>query len=133
MEKKLTLKENYERLAKVVKESYIEETEKKELLTFIEGRVEQINKKANSTSTKEKGDKILQDQIKIILLNLLAQQSEPINIATMMKVETLKQYTNQRISAMLTKLIAENKVERTVIKKVPHFSIKKEEETTIEE
>lgn len=133
MEKKLTLKENYERLAKVVKESYIEETEKKELLTFIDGRVEQINKKANSTSTKEKSDKLLQDQIKITLLDLLAQQSEPINIATMMKAETLSCYTNQRISAMLTKLIAENKVERTVIKKVPHFSIKKETETTTEE
>lgn len=133
MEKKLTLKENYERLAKVVKESYIEETEKKELLTFIDGRVEQINKKANSTSTKEKSDKLLQDQIKITLLDLLAQQNEPINIATMMKAETLSCYTNQRISAMLTKLIAENKVERTVIKKVPHFSIKKETETTTEE
>lgn len=133
MEKKLTLKENYERLAKVVRESYIEETEKQELLTFIDGRVEQINKKANSTSTKEKGNKLLQDQIKVTLLDLLTQQSEPINIATIMKDETLGQYTNQRISAMLTKLIDENKVERAVIKKVPHFSIKKEEETTTEE
>lgn len=133
MEKKLTLKENYERLAKVVRESYIEETEKQELLTFIDGRVEQINKKANSTSTKEKGNKLLQDQIKVTLLDLLTQQSEPINIATIMKDETLGQYTNQRISAMLTKLIDENKVERAVIKKVPHFSIKKEEETTATE
>lgn len=133
MEKKLTLKENYERLAKVVRESYIEETEKQELLTFIDGRVEQINKKANSTSTKEKGNKLLQDQIKVTLLDLLTQQSEPINIATIMKDETLGQYTNQRISAMLTKLIDENKVERAVIKKVPHFSIKKEEETTTTE
>lgn len=130
MEKKLTLKENFERLAKVVKESYIEETEKKELLTFISSRIEQINKKATGTSAKEKANKDLQDQIKVTLLDLLEQQSEPINIATMMKAETLSCYTNQRISAILTKLIAENKVERTVIKKVPHFSIKKETDTT---
>ena len=132
MEKKITLKENFERLAGVVKRANIDETEKNELLLFINNRIEQINKKASGTSTKEKENKALQDQIKAILLDLLAQQSEPINIATMLKVEPLSQYTNQRISAILTKLIAENKVERTVIKKVPFFAIAKETETTEE-
>ena len=132
MEKKITLKENFERLAGVVKGANIDETEKNELLLFINNRIEQINKKASGTSAKEKENKALQDQIKVILLNLLAQQSEPINIATMLKVEPLSQYTNQRISAILTKLIAENKVERTVIKKVPFFAIAKETETTEE-
>ena len=132
MEKKITLKENFERLAGVVKGTNIDETEKNELLLFINNRIEQINKKASGTSTKEKENKALQDQIKAILLDLLAQQSEPINIATMLKVEPLSQYTNQRISAILTKLIAENKVERTVIKKVPFFAIAKETETTEE-
>ena len=132
MEKKITLKENFERLAGVVKRANIDETEKNELLLFINNRIEQINKKASGTSAKEKENKALQDQIKAILLDLLAQQSEPINIATMLKVEPLSQYTNQRISAILTKLIAENKVERTVIKKVPFFAIAKETETTEE-
>ena len=132
MEKKITLKENFERLAGVVKGASINETEKNELLLFINNRIEQINKKASGTSTKEKENKALQDQIKAILLDLLAQQSEPINIATMLKVEPLNQYTNQRISAILTKLIAENKVKRIVIKKVPFFAIAKETETTEE-
>lgn len=132
MEKKITLKENFERLAGVVKGANINETEKNELLLFINNRIEQINKKASGTSAKEKENKALQDQIKVILLNLLAQQSEPINIATMLKVEPLSQYTNQRISAILTKLIAEGKVERTVVKKVPFFAIAKETETTEE-
>ena len=132
MEKKITLKENFERLAGVVKGANINETEKNELLVFINNRIEQINKKASGTSAKEKENKALQDQIKAILLDLLAQQSEPINIATMLKVEPLSQYTNQRISAILTKLIAEGKVERTVIKKVPFFAIAKETETTEE-
>lgn len=132
MKKKITLKENFERLAGVVKGANIDETEKNELLLFINNRIEQINKKASGTSAKEKENKALQDQIKAILLDLLAQQSEPINIATMLKVEPLSQYTNQRISAILTKLIAENKVERTVIKKVPFFAIAKETETTEE-
>ena len=132
MEKKITLKENFERLAGVVKGANIDETEKNELLLFINNRIEQINKKASGTSAKEKENKALQDQIKVVLLNLLAQQSEPINIATMLKVEPLNQYTNQRISAILTKLIAEGKVERTVIKKVPFFAIAKETETTEE-
>ena len=132
MEKKITLKENFERLAGVVKRANIDETEKNELLLFINNRIEQINKKASGTSAKEKENKALQDQIKVVLLNLLAQQSEPINIATMLKVEPLSQYTNQRISAILTKLIAEGKVERTVIKKVPFLAIAKETETTEE-
>ena len=132
MKKRNTLKENFERLAKVVGESHINEIEKNELLLFINNRIEQINKKASGTSAKEKENKALQDQIKAILLDLLAQQSEPINIATMLKVEPLSQYTNQRISAILTKLIAEGKIERTVIKKVPFFAIAKETETTEE-
>lgn len=132
MEKKITLKENFERLAGVVKGANIDETEKNELLLFINNRIEQINKKASGTSAKEKENKALQDQIKAILLDLLSQQSEPINIATMLKVEPLSQYTNQRISAILTKLIAEGKIERTVIKKVPFFAIAKETETTEE-
>ena len=132
MKKRNTLKENFKRLAKVVGESHINEIEKNELLLFINNRIEQINKKASGTSAKEKENKALQDQIKVILLDLLAQQSEPINIATMLKVEPLSQYTNQRISAILTKLIAEGKVERTVIKKVPFFAIAKETETTEE-
>ena len=132
MEKKITLKENFERLAGVVKGANIDETEKNELLLFINNRIEQINKKASGTSAKEKENKALQDQIKVVLLDLLAQQSEPINITTMLKVEPLSQYTNQRISAILTKLIAEGKVERTVIKKVPFFAIAKETETTEE-
>ena len=132
MEKKITLKENFERLAGVVKGANMNETEKNELLLFISNRIEQINKKASGTSAKEKENKALQDQIKVVLLDLLAQQSEPINIATMLKVEPLSQYTNQRISAILTKLIAEGKVERTVIKKVPFFAIAKETETTEE-
>ena len=132
MKKRNTLKENFKRLAKVVGESHINEIEKNELLLFINNRIEQINKKTNGISTKEKENKASQDQIKAILFDLLAQQSEPINIATMLKVEPLSQYTNQRISAILTKLIAENKVERTVIKKVPFFAIAKETETTEE-
>lgn len=129
---KITLKENFKRLAKVVGKSYTNETEKNELLLFIDRRVEQINKKANGVSTKEKENKLSQDQIKAILFDLLAQQSEPINIATIMKIKPLNQYTSQRISATLFKLILENKVERIVVNTISFYAIAKETETTEE-
>ena len=129
---KITLKENFKRLAKVVGESYTNETEKNELLLFIDRRVEQINKKANGVSTKEKENKLSQDQIKAILFDLLAQQSEPINIATIMKIKPLNQYTSQRISATLFKLILENKVERIVVNTISFYAIAKKTETTEE-
>ena len=132
MEKKITLKENFERLAGVVKRANIDETEKNELLLFINNRIEQINKKASGTSAKEKENKALQDQIKVVLLNLLAQQSEPINIATIMKIKPLNQYTSQRISATLFKLILENKVERIVVNTISFYAIAKKTETTEE-
>ena len=132
MEKKITLKENFERLAGVVKGANIDETEKNELLLFINNRIEQINKKTNGISTKEKENKASQDQIKAILFDLLAQQSEPINIATIMKIKPLNQYTSQRISATLFKLILENKVERIVVNTISFYAIAKETETTEE-
>ena len=132
MKKRNTLKENFERLAKVVGESHINEIEKNELLLFINNRIEQINKKTNGISTKEKENKASQDQIKAILFDLLAQQSEPINIATIMKIKPLNQYTSQRISATLFKLILENKVERIVVNTISFYAIAKETETTEE-
>ena len=130
MKKRNTLKENFKRLAKVVGESHINEIEKNELLLFINNRIEQINKKTNGISTKEKENKASQDQIKAILFDLLAQQSEPINIATIMKIKPLNQYTSQRISATLFKLILENKVERIVVNTISFYAIAKETETT---
>ena len=132
MKKRNTLKENFKRLAKVVGESHINEIEKNELLLFINNRIEQINKKTNGISTKEKENKASQDQIKAILFDLLAQQSEPINIATIMKIKPLNQYTSQRISATLFKLILENKVERIVVNTISFYAIAKETETTEE-
>lgn len=132
MKKRNTLRENFKRLAKVVRESHTNEIEKNDLLLFIDRRVEQINKKASGISTKEKENKLSQDQIKAILFDLLAQQSEPINIATIMKIKPLNQCTSQRISATLFKLILENKVERIVVNTISFYAIAKETETTEE-
>lgn len=126
MEKKITLKENFERLAKVVEGADIKEVTKKELLTFIEGRVEQINKKATAprkadTEKTQENEKLAQ-----AMLDILAGNGIPMTITEIMQGdEIFKGVTNQRLTAIMTKLKNDGTVARVVDKKNAKYIIVK--------
>lgn len=126
MEKKITLKENFERLAKVVEGADIKEVTKKELLTFIEGRVEQINKKATAprkadTEKAQENEKLAQ-----AMLDILAGNGIPMTITEIMQGdEIFKGVTNQRLTAIMTKLKNDGTVARVVDKKNAKYIIVK--------
>lgn len=126
MEKKITLKENFERLAKVVEGADIEEVTRQELLTFIEGRVEQINKKATAprkadTEKAQENEKLAQ-----AMLDILAGNGIPMTITEIMQGdEIFKGVTNQRLTAIMTKLKNDGTVARVVDKKNAKYIIVK--------
>lgn len=126
MEKKITLKENFERLVKVVEGADIEEVTRQELLTFIEGRVEQINKKATAprkadTEKAQENEKLAQ-----AMLDILAGNGIPMTITEIMQGdEIFKGVTNQRLTAIMTKLKNDGTVARVVDKKNAKYIIVK--------
>lgn len=126
MEKKITLKENFERLAKVVAEANIEEATKKELLVFIDGRVEQINKKA-TTPRKADAEKAQENEkLAQAMIDILAGNGIPMTITEIMQSDTIFDgVTNQKLTAIMTKLKNDGIVARVVDKKNAKYIIVK--------
>lgn len=126
MKTKITLKEYFERLAKVVAEANIEEVTKKELLVFIDGRIEQINKKATAprkadTEKVQENEKLAQAMIDILAGNGIAM-----TITEIMQGDTIFDgVTNQKLTAIMTKLKNDGIVARVIDKKNAKYIIVK--------
>ena len=124
MEKKITLKENFERLAKVVASANIEEATRQELLTFIDSRVEQINKKATAprkadTEKAQENEKLAQ-----AMLDILASNDKPMTVTEIMQATSdFVGITNQRLTAIMTKLKNDGTVERVMDKKNAKYKL----------
>ena len=96
-----------------------------ELIEFAEGRIAVLDKKSASRKTKvNEADEILKTEA----FDTLAAMSEPSTVTALMNVNSyLGQESNQKISAILRKLVAEGKVERFKDKKTTLFSAVVEE------
>ena len=91
-----------------------------ELIEFAEGRITVLDNKSAKRKTKvNEADEILKAEAFDTLVNL----GEPSTVSALMNVNSyLGQESNQKISAILRKLIAEGKVERFKDKKTTLFS-----------
>ena len=121
MTKKLTKKEMFTMVAKVVENS--NEKNKAEMLDFIAHEVELLEKKnSKSAPTKtQKENEVLMAQ----LLEALAEFDKPITVSDFMKESSHEVATlsNQKLSALLKKLVDSKKVIKTVEKKKSFFSL----------
>ena len=115
--KKLTHKDYYNMLLAIG-----EVAENEALVNFINGRIEQIDKKANSTSKADKERAEQDEAIKDAILDVIAET--PMTISEMMKADdVLHELSNQKISALLRKMIAEGTVVRTETKGKAYFKV----------
>ena len=120
MEKKLTKKEMFAQVYSVIENSNA--TNKPELLGFIDHELELLEKKSSKvpiTATHQANLEVL-DTIR----EVLAEKDEAVTISDLIKEEPLNAYTNQKISALMKKLVDGGEVEKTSIKKVSYFRIK---------
>lgn len=109
MEKKITQREYFNAMAKALKGEEQPFTID-ELLDFIDGRIEQLNKKSGTRKpTKEQE---ANEVIKQTILDALTD--EPVTVAELMGVETLAGFSNQKLSALLRLLVDDGKVVKTV-------------------
>ena len=115
MEKKITKRERFMELKEIV-------ANRPELVEFLDHEIELLNKKAN-TKTPSK-TQIENENTKNVIVNVLIDLARPVTITELQeKDSTLATLSNQKISALLTQLVKDNKVVRTVDKKKAYFTI----------
>ena len=124
MNKKMTKKDWFAMVIAVVENS---ESEKKaEMIEFLNHEVELLSKKNSRTGqTKtQKENEVLLGQLELAL----AEFDRPITISEFMKESSHEVATlsNQKLSALMKKLVDAKKVDKTVEKKKSYFSLKSE-------
>ena len=117
---KITKTMNFEELAKVV-EMYVEEGERKErLLGFIEHEKELIARKSSTGNTKKNEE---HETIKAQILAVMNGSMTCTEITKAVNAENETEYTSNKISAMLKKMVDEDKtVTKVMDKKTALFS-----------
>lgn len=111
--KKLTKKEKFA----MIKE-YIADNEM--LMEFVDNEINLLTKKASS-SAKSK-NQVENENIKEKIVELLKSTDMQYTITEFQNAfEEMKAYSNQKLSALFTQLVSENKVERIVDKKKTYF------------
>lgn len=119
MEKKVTKKERFAKLYALVENSNAED--KADLLGFIDHEVELLEKKSSKvtlTATQKANLEVLE-----VIKEVLADKPNS-TVSELIKDERLSAYTNQKISALLKKLIDGGEVEKSTDKKVSRFALK---------
>ena len=90
------------------------------LVEFIDNEINLLTKKASS-SAKSK-TQVENENIKLVIVNLLKSTSLQYTITDFQNAfEEMKDYSNQKLSALFTQLHKENKIERIVDKKKTYF------------
>lgn len=120
MANKMTKREYFTILANTIKG--IEMENKEEILAFIEHEIELLNKK----HSKSGNSKTQKENIAIMetIVSALETVGRPVTITELQKeVESMSEYSNQKLSALLKKLVAEERVVKTTDKKKSYFSV----------
>lgn len=130
MKDKMTKKDWFETIRAFLEESDFEP--KEEALNFLSHEIELLNKK--SSSDKKTKNQKENEEIKKLILVALELFGKPVTVTTMIKENSeMNKLSPQKLSALLKQLVESEEVVRTVEKRVPYFSLAKEEEETVEE
>lgn len=119
MEKKMTKKEYFALLAEVVENSNMEN--KEGALAFIAHEVELLEKKsAKSGATKTQKENA---EILVKIKAALVEVGKAVTITELQNASAeMAQYSNQKLSALLKKLVESGEVVKTTEKKKSYFS-----------
>lgn len=122
---KKTNREMFVTLINVISNAQIAETDKVELTDFINSRIEQLDKKANSISKAEKEKARLNAELAKTIIAGLTEIDKPVKVSDLIKgYEPLNGYSTQKLTPIITALVKENKVESIVVKREKLYSVK---------
>lgn len=113
--KKLTKKDFFKELRGMV-------ADRQDLVDFIDHELELLDRK--SSKSVETKTQIENKSIMETILSELTRIARPITISELQnESDILKEYSNQKLSALLKKLVDSNQVVKTIDKKKSYFSI----------
>ena len=118
---KLTKKDYFKMVASVIENSNVEN--KAELQGFISHEIELLEKKAQSKGTDNAKTRENNEIIEKIY-NALVEINRAVTITELQaEIPEFGEYTNQKISALMKKLVDSNRVVKVVDKKKSYFKI----------
>ena len=118
---KLTKKDYFKMVASVIENSNVEN--KTELQGFISHEIELLEKKALSRGTDNAKTRENNEIVEKIY-NALAEINRAVTITELQaEIPEFGEYTNQKISALMKKLVDSNRVVKVVDKKKSYFKI----------
>lgn len=116
--KKITKRENFETLL-----TLNEVVANPQLVEFIKHEISLLDKKAENRIVAKTANQAENDNIKEIILQILNDTQAKMTITDLQKYsDRLAGYTNQRLSAIVKKLVDTNIVTKTIEKKKSYFS-----------
>lgn len=129
---KMTKKDFFKLLVGIVEKT--ENFDKKiETLDFINHEIELLNKKSSAPGKKKTAHVKENEELMELIGIALELFGKPVTVTTMIKENAeMSKLSSQKLSALLKKMIEAGKVVRTVEKRVPYFSLAKEEEEETE-
>lgn len=115
MEKRLTKKDFFKKIREMVEG-------RQDLIDFIDHELELLDKKSSSrgqTKTQKENE-----EIKTKIVNALIEIARPVTITELQENnEEMATYSNQKLSALLKKLVDTNQVIKVIDKKKSYFSV----------
>jgi len=100
---KLTQKNYFDMLEKLA-----EENNRPDLVEFCQDRKAQIEKKANSSKAKASTNQAENDKIKNVILEVMTRLGRAVTVTELTKEEELNNYSNQKLTYVLTKMYKED-------------------------
>ncbi len=94
-----------------------------EMVAFLDHEIELLSKKRSSVNSKAKAES---EARATKVFNALAEMDNPVTVSELIKLTSDKEvatYTNQRVSALLKKLVDCGKVDKIVEKKTSYFTV----------
>lgn len=123
MEKKITKKEMF---AQVIAMAQGEEVSVSadEIVAFAEHEIELLNKKAGSKSKKETANDAENARLMEVITGVLLNAEKPLTVSEIMaESEELSELSNQKVSALMKKLVDGGRVQKSTDKRKSVFSI----------
>ena len=122
MEKKMTKKEMFAMVKEVVLASGSEKTD--EMIAFIDHEVALLEKKSASKSKKETANGLENAHLMEIILNTLIEAKGGMTVTEIMKSNSeLANFSNQKVSALMKKLVENGEVVKASEKGKSLFSL----------
>lgn len=119
---KMTKKEMFTQLIAIVETETVEVENKDELIEGLQHEIDLLAKRGGKkglTKTQKENEGIMET-----IVNALAELETPVTVTELIATgEGLEGYTNQKISALLRKLVEAGKVVKTIEKKKAYFEV----------